>query len=340
MADMTSILNTILANASTEYTSRVPVATQTNITAVGNPITSYQPVQNEFLDALIGRIALTVVRQKMFTNPLAILKKGGVPLGSDIQEIFVDMAKDQGFDGAGDKLLTKTTPNVKAIYHRINRKSQYPITVSLAELQTAFTSYDELQKLMTKIIRSLYSGDSMDEFILMKNTFASAIADGKIVTSSIAKPSDQATSEAFLNEIMDAVSYFKYPSSSFNKYDAIVGTGDGSKAVKTWTEIEEQVLIIRSDVLNKVKIKYLAGIFNVSEVEMKARLIEVDSFGSAETCLAILCDKSILEVRDNLSQLTNFYNGQGMYWNYWWNHWQTYSFSLFANAVAFVEPMG
>jgi alpha-amylase len=25
-----------------------------------------------------------------------------------------------------------------------------------------------------------------------------------------------------------------------------------------------------------------------------------------------------------------------MYWNYWLNHWQTYSFSLFANAIAFI----
>ena len=31
-----------------------------------------------------------------------------------------------------------------------------------------------------------------------------------------------------------------------------------------------------------------------------------------------------------------FYNAKGLYWNYFWHHWQTYSFSLFANAVAFI----
>ena len=43
-----------------------------------------------------------------------------------------------------------------------------------------------------------------------------------------------------------------------------------------------------------------------------------------------------MQVYDNLFETTEFYNAQGLYWNYWLNHWQTYGYSLFANAVAFV----
>jgi hypothetical protein len=87
------------------------------------------------------------------------LKKGTIPLGTDIQEIFTNMAKDQGFDGKGDKLLTKTTPDTKALYHRINRKGQYPVTITKQQLQTAFTSYGELEKMLGSIVTSMYSGD-------------------------------------------------------------------------------------------------------------------------------------------------------------------------------------
>jgi hypothetical protein len=34
--------------------------------------------------------------------------------------------------------------------------------------------------------------------------------------------------------------------------------------------------------------------------------------------------------------MTSFYNPKGLVWTYFWNHWQTYSFSYFANALAFV----
>jgi len=143
MANMKAILDTIRANASTEYQERVPLAEQTTIEAVGSPILTYQSTQNEFLNALVNRIALSIIQNKTAKNPLAVLKKGTIPLGSDIQEIFTNMAKDTGFDGLGDKLLTKTTPDTKALYHRINRKGQYPVTITKQQLQTAFTSNSE-----------------------------------------------------------------------------------------------------------------------------------------------------------------------------------------------------
>ncbi len=340
MADMISILNAINTSASTEYQDRVPLATRNNITAVGNPLTGdYSPIQNEFLNALVGRIAMTIIKQKVFKNPLSVLKKGSVPLGSDIQEIFVDMAKDQGFDGVGDKLLTQTKPTVETIYHRINRRSQYPITISREQLQTAFVSYDKLEEFLSTIVKSLYSGDAKDEFILMKNTFASAITGGKIVTCEADQPVDEATCKAFLKQVRHASSYFTYPGSNFNKYADLVVDAD---PIETWTPKEDQILIIRSDVVNEIDIEYLAGVFNLEKAEIKNMMLEVDSFGAvsggASDCWAILCDRSFVEVRDNLSELTSFYNAQGMYYNYWYNHFQTYSLSLFANAVAFVKP--
>ena len=78
------LLNTIRENASAEYAARVPEATDTNLTAVGDPILTYTNVQNEFLALLINKIAMTIVHNKTAANPLAILKRGGVPLGYDI----------------------------------------------------------------------------------------------------------------------------------------------------------------------------------------------------------------------------------------------------------------
>lgn len=335
MANMKAILDTIRANASAEYQERVPVAEQTSIEAVGSPILTYQSTQNEFLTALVNRIALSIIQNKSAKNPLAVLKKGTMPLGSDIQEIFTNMAKDTGFDGKGDKLLTKTTPDVKSLYHRINRKGQYPVTITKPQLQTAFTSYGELEKMLSSIVTAMYSGDSYDEFILMKNLFASAITDDKIVKVNVSHVKDEATGKAFIKAVKNASSAFTFPSSAFNKYFDNRPDSDNGDPITTWTPIEDQVLVVRADVMNEIDVDVLAAAFNMDKVTFLANTLKVDNFGSATDCLAVLIDRSWVQVYDNLFETSEFYNSQGLYWNYWLNHWQTYSYSLFANAVAF-----
>lgn len=336
MANMKSILDVIRANASEEYQTRVPSAEQSTLDAVGNPILTYASTQNEFLSALIGRIALTVIQNKAMKNPLALLKKGTIPLGSDIQEIFTNMAKDTGFDGTGSALLTKTTADVKAIYHRINRKGQYPVTVSKQQLQTAFTSYSELEKLLNSIITAMYSGDMYDEFILMKNLLADAVTDGKVKTASVTHVNNEATGKAFIKAVKNASTGFTFPSSAFNTYFENKPDSDTGEPVTTWTPTEDQILIVRADIMNEIDVEVLASAFNMDKMSFLASTLKVDTFGKADNCIAMLIDRSWVQVYDNLFETTEFYNAQGMYWNYWLNHWQTYSFSLFANAVAFV----
>ena len=69
------ILNTIRANASSDYQERVPIATQNNIAEVGNAITNYEPTRNEFLNALINRIGMVIIQSRLYENPLREFKK-------------------------------------------------------------------------------------------------------------------------------------------------------------------------------------------------------------------------------------------------------------------------
>ena len=154
MANMVNILNTILANASADYQSRVPTATQNNISEVGSAVMSYRATENEFLSALVNKVAMTIVRNKTFANPLAVLKKGGVPLGRNIEEIYTNPATGTTFDPTGAKLLERSIPDTKAIYHSMNRQGQYKATVSKAQLIQAFTSYSALEKLLNSIVNN------------------------------------------------------------------------------------------------------------------------------------------------------------------------------------------
>lgn len=337
MPNMVNVLNTIRANASEAYQSRVPVATQSNITEVGAGVMSFKATENEFLSALVNKIAMTIVHNKTFRNPLAVLKKGTIPLGKNLEEIYTNPATGTVFDPSGADLLARNLPDVKAIYHTMNRQGKYKVTVSKAQLITAFRSYAELEKLLNTIVNSIYSGDNLDEFMLMKELFASAITGGKLKTVDITAVSDTDSAKAFVKSVKTVGQAMTFPSKSFNSYYDINKDND-AKPVITWTPLENQVLILRNDVSVEVDVELLAQAFNVSYTDLQQRTIVVDGFGSATNCNAILCDAAFVQVYDQLQQMENFHNGEGLYDNFIYHHWQMYSLSLFANAVAFMSP--
>lgn len=338
MADMVSIVNGILAEASTEYQARVPAATIANIVAVGSPILTYSPIQNEFLTALLGKIAMQVIHVKTLRNPLAILKNGTIPLGIDIEEIFTNLAEATAFDPTGATLLTQVKPDVKTVYHRRNRTDQFPVTISREQLVTAFTAWGKLEELVTSCINSLYSGDNYNEFIMMKNLVAEAVIGSKIKTKIVTAITDETTGKAFVKAARNAATYFTFAGTSFNTFGdqqrAINPAWAGRDAI-TWCPREDQVLLIRGDAMTNIDVDVLAQAFNMEKAALLGQIIEVDSFGAASNVVAVLCDRSWFQVWDNLNTMTEFYNPKSMTWTYFWNHWQTYSFSPFANAVAF-----
>lgn len=337
MANMVNVMNTILDNASEQYQSRVPEATQDNIEAVGSAIMAYQATENEFLNALVNKIAMTIVRAKTFKNPLSILKKGNVPLGKNIEEIYTNPATGKTYDPSGEDLLKREIPDTKAIYHSLNRQGKYKATVSKAQLITAFTSWGAMEKLLNSIVNSIYSGDNMEEFLLMKELFATAIAGGKMKTVEVTAPTDTATAKDFVKAIKKIGLGMTVPSEAYNSYFDVNKDTD-AKPVITWTPMENQILIMRNDISVEIDMELLAQAFNVSYAELKQRILLVDSFGTDTDTLAVLCDEAYVQVYDNLQQMDSFRNPEGLYENFILHHWQTYSLSLFANAMAFKQP--
>ena len=54
-------------------------------------------------------------------------------------------------------MLNRKLPDVKAIYHRMNRQDRYKVTISPEQLYKAFASYDKLNSFIQSIINTLYN---------------------------------------------------------------------------------------------------------------------------------------------------------------------------------------
>jgi hypothetical protein len=323
------IMNNIRANASPEYQAQIGEANTQNFAVLGSAITTYTPSMNEFLSALVNRIAMTIVSNKMARNKLAPFKKGMLPYGKDIEEIFTDLAVKAAFDPtvSETEVFKRVIPNTKAIFHRENRRDFYKVTVSNDMLRKAFMNENGLGQLVSTIVDSLYSADKNDEFKLMKELMTEYSAN--FTNVAVAAPAtDTATTKALARLIKNTVIRMGFMGTAYNK-----------QAVNTYSDPEDLVLFLTPEVATYIDTELLAFAFNSEKFDTNTQVIVLDNFGTnMPKTQAVLVDKNWFQVYDTNFETTSQQNAQGLYTNYFLHHWQTLSTSQFQNAAAFNTP--
>ena len=348
------ILNVIRENASQNYREYVPKATKdaASIRQIGAVIMDYPALQNEFLNALVNRIGRVLITSKMYENPWSMFKKGMLEFGETIEEIFVNMAKPHQFDPevAESNLFKREIPDVRAAFHIMNYQKYYKATVSNDQLRQAFLSWQGITDLIAKIVDAMYTGANYDEFITMKYMLARHILDGHMYPVQIPAV-ETANMKQIVSKIKGVSNQYEFQSNKYN----LAG-------IYTHTKKRDQYILINSTFDAEMDVEVLASAFNMSKADFMGQRVLVDSFGSLDTdrlselfaddttfkmptndeltaldeIPAILVDRDWFMIFDNFYNFTEQYNGEGLYWNYWYHVWKTFSVSPFANNALFV----
>ena len=328
MANGANVLNVIRQNATAVYQDRIPVATAENLHEVGDAILTYEAQANEFVNALVNRIGLVILNNRMATNPLAALKKGRLAVGETIEEVYIDVIKAQTYDprAAQDTLFKRHLPNVSSVFHSVDSQLNYPLTISNEQLRKAFMSYDSLDRFIAGLVDSMYKSATLDEFIQMKQLISEWNNNGRFIIEPIAPVTDAASAR----EAMIKIKAVSDGMTIFNNQMNYAG-------VWTSTPKDEQYLITTPDFNARMDVDVLAAAFHMDKAEFAGHVIVVDNIGDLgdDGIEAILVDKNWYQVYDYLRTFKTAYNGEGLYWNYFYHVWMVYSLSPFANAVAF-----
>lgn len=334
--NLQELLNTIRDNASQTYQDRIPEATRNNIQDIqevmGDPNSAV--VANEFAAALLNMIIKQVIITKLFSDPLKTLKKGTKPLGDTVEEIYVNFIKAKQYDPTGAELLQRNLPDVKAIYHRMNRQDKYKVTISPEQLYKAFASYDKLNSFIQNIINTLYNSSELDEFVLMKQLLKQAIDNNAMKVVTVADPllSEQ-NAKDFIKAVKTVSGGMEFPSTEYNAY--LDSQSTDLVPITTFSKKSEQILIIDNATNVGLSIDVLASIFNMTVAEFnETRKIVIDAFPDPDM-RACLVDEMFFQVYDDLVTFRDFENGEGLYRNYYLHVWQTLAYSTLVNAVAF-----
>lgn len=325
--NVAAMLNAIRAHASLTYQERVPVATQDTIKETGEAIMAFQSTANDFLDALINRIAMVLITSKSYQNPLREFKRGILGYGESIEELFVSLIKAQEFDPAvaEKEVYKRNIPDVPAAFHKLNLRNFYKVTISEEQLSTAFLSADGVLDLIGRIVDTLYTSAELDEFITMKQLIANDANAGKFYPIGVGEiTADNA--KAIVTKIKQVSNQLEFMSGRYN----YVG-------VPTHSKKDEQVLLIDAQLDALIDVEVLASAFNMSKAEFMGRRVLIDEFTGLSGVYAALIDKTYFMVFDKLVKTTEQYNSQGLYWNYFYHVWKIMSTSPFANAVLFTK---
>lgn len=350
-ASTIDILNVIRQNASYDYQQNVPeVATVNDIPRVGEIIYGTPAFANQFINALVNRIAIVRVQSATFNNPYSILKKGYIEYGETVEDIFVSIAKavDFNVEKAAKREFQRTIPDVSSAFHVMNWRVMYPVTIQDEDLRQAFLSIEGVQNLIAKIVDGIYTAAEYDEFLLFKYLLIKAISHGKMYPTSIGAGAN--LSEAAV-QFRGTSNLLPFMSSDFNE-----------EGVKTNTPKARQVIFMDAMFNAQFDVNVLASAFNMDKADFMGRLFLIDNWtdfdnerfdairansdGIEEVTAdelallanvkAVILDENWFQVYDNNNKFTEKYVASGLYWNYFYHTWKTVSNSPFANAVVFV----
>lgn len=351
------VLNVIRNNASVDFRNYVPIATPDadSIRTIGAIIMDYPSLQNEFLSALVNRIGLVIITSKMYSNPLSVLKKGVLEHGETIEEIFVNIAKPFTFnpEEAQDKQFKREIPDVRSAFHILNYKKFYKVTISDDQLRQAFLSWAGISDLIAKIVDSMYTAAEYDELEVTKYMIARQILDGRVYAVTIPNVTTP-NMKSVVSTVKGVSNKFTFMNSNYN----VAG-------VKTHTLKNEQYIIMNANFDATMDVEVLASAFNMDKAQFMGNRLMIDGFGTLDTARlaelfagdstykeisqtelealdkipCILIDKDYAQIYDNMYKMTENYNGQGLYWNYFYHTWKTFSVSPFSQAVVFVPAV-
>lgn len=355
-ANSVEILNTIRANATPYYKQMIPKAADNtaSVRAIGNVMMNYEPLQNEFLSSLYNRIGRVIITSKMYYNPWAPFKKGLMELGETTEEIFVNIAKAHTFnpEKAESDFMKREIPDVRAAFHTMNYQKFYKATISNDQLRQAFLSWQGITDLIAKIVDAMYTAHNYDEFQVTKYMLARNILNGMLYGHTVPTVSKENASD-IVTEVKAISNELVYESTNYN----VAG-------VYTFTEKNDQFIITNARFDAIMDVNVLAAAFNMDKAEFMGHRVQIDGFDRIDDARmqqlfaddpnagyvpltsdekaalaavpAIIVDRDYFMIFDNLYKFTEDYNGEGLYWQYWYHAWKTFSTSPFANGVVFV----
>lgn len=312
---------------SSEFRERIPEGTLTNLKDVAAAMEQYTPSYNEFMDALINRIGLTILNFRMWQNPLSQFKRK-LENGQSVQEIQIDLIKAAILNSKDENNpFAKNIPEVKVVYHNVDKPNTYTVTINEDRIRTAFLSWDGIKQLTDYAITTLYSQYYWDDYLCCREILVNACEEKKgfLVSCPYIGNKGEDAAKQFIKAVKTYAGKLKFMSKLYNAYK-----------INTFTPPESLVLFIDPAVKQTIDVNVLSTAFQLAYAKIEFTIIEVDELPYGVS--GILCDAEFLRIYNYTERMTSLFNPKDLSTNYFLNVRNVYSSSILKNCVIFADP--
>ena len=343
--DNVTFVKALTTATSQEFKDRIGATTQANIKKIGETITTYPTLKNEFVNVLTNQVSKQLFFNKVWENPYKMFNRGQLPYGKSIESIFIDIVKGKdrtrqtNVNNLASDLLSRQTPNVKVEYYTENFQQQYPTTLSDEELKGAFRNQNGLSEMTARILQAPLTGAEFDQFLMIKHALANLkTAQVKITKTAYTAMTAKEKANLITTTVKAYVKKLKFLSNNYN-----------AQGVMTFSRPTDLYLFVPADISAFLDVEQLANAFNISKVELPTRVLDIDNFQKVNTgndasnnpyvedtdALFYLIDKDAIQLYETLNESESFRNPQAKYTNIWFDRWGIIASCHFANAIKF-----
>ena len=342
--------NIISASLDAETVANLNLTANT-LSDIGKTILGSETLTDAFIRGICTKVAMSNITSKIYKNPFARFKMNDTTKGNfgQIEEIYVNPAPDRLTITSGSALLNQVNAKGAVAYHALNRKSTLKVSFGEFDLRNAFNSENAFMNFYNGIVNSLYSGDSIAEYSLVKRLLALTWDTNYEVTKEgTKKPKslcydvkiyNNDSAETIAKAFVNASRSMTFPSTKYAMYN--MNKEANTDKVTTWTDASDLVFILPNSLQTELDFEILAKAFNLSFVDFSKQTVLLDGFetkqiqvasGSEDcVCLGFVMDRNALKLIDAKYKPMVFNNPENDSKTLFLHHWQYAYLSQFCN---------
>lgn len=271
---------------------------------------NYTPSVSEDLK-LIGKIAISIIRDVVTKNPLSSFLKGKIENGDTIEQAVVKLLESTAYDPDGENTLAPDDAEKLAVrYFKDWSRKKFKTTVRFTEMEKYLTGEISAESIIEKLVGALAQSDTHELYQGIKgllkwgSTNGSYGAGQKIITDlgDVSAVDGHINYNGVLKKIKNTVDGMTFVNDGFNK-----------AGIKRATNLDDIIVVMPYTLYNDTDVDSLSGFFNLDKAEIKNRIIKIDS---TDKKVYILDRYSIL-VYTRLYRMLDQLNAEGAFYNYY-----------------------
>lgn len=288
---------------------------------------TFTPTVDDFTKCVtkIGKMTTVYLPQ---VDKLPEMNGDNLPFGEVIEEFMVNDFLPEKYtyvDGAGKKNARRAT-FAEAVYSYPLDQQKFELGVSRTQFQRVALGQQSFSDMVACTISTLDSSYNAWNYAAKRQligNMATEAAKKPALVSTLAKPTDTATGEAFIKKVKELVEIAK-DMNDHNLASHVCGAAPSLK------------LYVKQGVMPSILVDTMAGAFSQEALAIPAEIKTVLDFGTAdESIYAILVDERAIKLHDDINIVTTDYTAEFDQDNYYRLLKQTAYISKFAFVSVF-----